>query len=377
MGDEAQTPEEREAAALAVIEAGIKDANESAGVETKAPDPADDAGGTGDAAGDDGAAAGGEDGGKGEGKGEGDDGSAAGKPAAKPTATEAAEAGEGGAGDKGKPEGDPGSKPKPEEDPLYKPLEGEVTDQTKDRFTKLVDRAKSVTGERDEAREQISTIFDALEDAGIRPDALPAFLEFSKGINTSDPALKRKAFERAQEFVAKLADELGETVPGKDPLEGHDDLKTELQEGAITKARAEEIAKGRNRAKAQARQSEQSKKLTAHQLEVEDGKAALTELGKKLDKEDAFYRDKYPELKRGLKAIFRDVHPSKWVERAEAYYRDIPDPEPGRKRPSVGDRVPAGEGNRNSERPRQPAGGSEAKPGSHLEAIEAGIKAAR
>lgn len=382
-----QTPEELEAAALAVIDAGIKEAAQENGVEPPKPETGDAGGAGGDsgAPGGDGKPAAGD-----QGK-PGADGSAAapgadGKPPeAKPGEQPGAKPGE------AKPGEQPGAKPgeagKPPEltdeekrDPdlakATRPLAESEKKETRERFHTLSELAKTRTAERDKANEQVDTLFMALEDAGIKPEALPELLIVQKGINGRDMTLKRKAFEWAQGIVTTLAEALGEPKPGADPLEGFDDLKREVQEGAITKARAAELATARRREKVDRQVREQDEQTRVQQTAVETAKKQLNELGAELYRanKDEFTA-KRNALTEAISAIKANSPPEQWVARVRAAYKNIKVTVPP-SRPSVGDGAPAGTGAGNSIRPKQPAGGSESAPNSHLDAIERGIAAA-
>lgn len=364
-----QTPEELEAAALAVIDAGIKEAAQENGVEPPAGDPPPEQ-----------------------------------KPPEqkppegeqKPPTGEEPKPGEQKPGEtkppeQKAPEVKPGETKPPEQKPgeltdeekrdpdlakATKPLAESEKKETRERFHTLSELAKTRTQERDKANEQVDTLFMALEDAGIKPEALPELLIVQKGINGRDPALKRKAYEWAQGIVTTLAEALGEAKPGADPLEGFDDLKREVQEGAITKARAAELATARRREKVDKQYREQEEQDRTQQAAIETGKKALNDLGAELYKanKDEFLA-KHALLTAKIEEIKRYEHPSKWVERVRAAYKNIK-VQVKPTRPGVGDGAPAGTGAGNSMRPKQPAGGSESAPNSHLDAIERGIAAA-
>lgn len=383
-----KTPEELEAEALAVIDAGIKEASQENGVEPPKPETGNDPGTGGD---------GGAPGGDGK--------PAAGDPAKPADGSAAPAPGADGKPPEAKPGEQPGAKPgeaKPGEQPGAKPGEAgkppELTDEekrdpdlakatkplaanegsaaTKERFHTLSELAKTRTQERDKANEQVDTLFMALEDAGIKPEALPELLVVQKGINGRDMTLKRKAFEWAQGIVTTLAEALGEPKPGGDPLEGFDDLKREVQEGAITKARAAELATARRREKVDKQYREQEDQTRVQQIAVETAKKQLNDLGAELYRanKDEFTA-KRTALTEAVSAIKANSPPEQWVARVRAAYKNIKVTVPP-SRPGVGDGAPAGTGAGNSIRPKQPAGGSESAPNSHLDAIERGIAAA-
>lgn len=349
-------------------------------------------GGTGDDAGDTpgdgsegaGAAATGKGGAEGEGDAKGKDGAdpaaAGGDAAAKGAAKTGDDRATGGS-----PDGAKGKDDKPKgPDPVNDPIPDDVKGKTRARMTSLIDTAKTLTTERDEAVGQVDGFLKAIAETGADPEGFARHVEVLRLMNSEKPEDRRSALKFLRGAATKLAADLGEREPGKE-LEGHADLLEDVENGDLSRERAIEIANGRNAKAAADEAAKRNTKASEEELEqkraIEAGKTALNELEAQLRKSDPLYDRKYAAIKNAALALIPTIHPSQWVASFKRLYNSVDAKNLPRPTPRVGDggnrNVPRGTGAQQPMRPRQGAGGGGPKvPQSVDEAINFGIEQA-
>lgn len=149
--------------------------------------------------------------------------------------------------DPAKPEA---AKPKDPKDLDLTPPEG-MNDRSKERWATLTERAKAVPElERraTEAETRFNSVRDMVAETGLQADEFSAVLNIGKMYKSSKPEDLQNALAQIDVLRADVAQRLGIAIPGVDPLEGHPDLKADVEALSITPERALEIAKLRRTA---------------------------------------------------------------------------------------------------------------------------------
>lgn len=187
---------------------------------------------------------------------------------------------------------------------------------------------------------QGAELMDTILDTGATPEDYRDSLDYLRLVaqaRTGDRSAAEKAFEVLTNEYQVLAKVLGKEVPGVfDPLEGHDDLIDEVEQGDITRARALEIANQRNLKKVAEEGLAAREQQTQAQRDAEDAKAreldgarlALNSLGQQLASEDPHFAAKQPALLEQIKVIRGQYPASQWATQAALAYARIPNPQP-------------------------------------------------
>lgn len=171
-------------------------------------------------------------------------------------------------------------------------------------------------------------------------------LEYLSLVNqgmTGDLAALEKAWALIEPEIQAVAKALGKEVPGiVDPLADHADLREEVEVGDLSRPRALEIARDRQRnAMVDARRTterESGQQQRAHEQAVITARTELNELGAELQAADP---ERYGALAPALVAKVREITaqhpPHEWVARAARVYATLPLPRAAEQaRPAVG-----------------------------------------
>lgn len=234
-----------------------------------------------------------------------------------------------------------------------------------DEFGELPKDAKAETRERfDKLRTAYDDLHKTLKAAGIEDvKALPQVIERAKmgedmvamvmetGASTEqygmaldylglvnrasngDMVAAQQAFDVMTKEVAALGKLLGKKVDGiVDPLDGHDDLRDEVEAGDLTAARAAEIAATRNRkaledARTTATTTQQTEQQAAEKAQAE-GVKWLVAFDTAAKAQDPHYAAKRPILDSLATTIRATLPPEKWPEAIKRAYQSIPNPAP-------------------------------------------------
>lgn len=250
----------------------------------------------------------------------------------------------------------------------------EIKGKTRERIEGLIESVKTVTQERDRITAEYQEMVQALAKTGSTPEQFDTVMTALERINSDSIDLRRQGVSALRKMLDDVAVAIGETPAGKDPLEGHDDLLEEVESGDISRARAEEIARARNRERASSQQVQKHEQMTQAQREhaaaVESAKAELNTLGEHLRQRDPDYARKVEILVPTVRQLAKHLPPSQWARA----YKDAYD---ALKLPPVDtrQRVPAGTGARQPARPKQGAGaGAQRAPQSAEEAIDLALQ---
>lgn len=172
-----------------------------------------------------------------------------------------------------------------------------------------------------------------VQETGATPEQYGQALDYIKVLNSGnvDQAITLLTGE-----LQALCRAAGRAIPGIfNPLDGHQDLIDEVESGALSQQRAEELAGERHRRATMAEgqrlnESRERETRTAEEQKaqaVQAAKDAVTALGRDWEKADPDYAAKYP----ALAAAFRDISAKypvhEWALRVELAYGKIPAPQ--------------------------------------------------
>lgn len=270
-------------------------------------------------------------------------------------------------------------------DHINDPIPDEIKGRTRERIEGLAATAKDLTtkltaanAELEHARDLVSMI----DSTGADPETFARHMDVLALMHSPDVDDKAKVLKYLRAAADKIGAELGETPAGKDPLEGHQDLLDEVDAGELTRARAEEIAKGRNQTRAtealRTRTTQQQQEQDAAQRKRDEVKAALNGLTAELRKKDgaAIYDRKHKLLVPFIRRLNPAMKTDAMVQAVREAYAALelpPAPQPHTN--GNGNRAPAGTGGQQPMRHRQGAGGGQVKqPASALEAMNGALE---
>ena len=251
-----------------------------------------------------------------------------GEPEDEDAAADDAEADEADAGDDAEKDGDEsgddedaGDESDAGADHLNDPIPEGTNKRTAQRIQSLISDVKELST----AREERDAIMEAIERTQATPDQYAGALTVLKLYNSESPEDKRQALEIVRGMERDLALELGE---GQNhvKLTDYPDLTNEVEAGTLSEERALEIAAIRERDKhistKRQQREEQTKGQQQTQRLVDEGKAALNQLGQELTADPA-YRALYPQFTALLQTTLRHVHPSEWGEVARDTFNQL------------------------------------------------------
>lgn len=165
-------------------------------------------------------------------------------------------------------------------------------------------------------------------ETGATPEMYTGMLDYMKdavaGVN-GDPEAAQRAYDRTLKELGAWGKLIGKEVPGVvDPLEGHADLKAEVESGDLSRERALEIVQQRNTGALYRGRVERDEQAGAQQQAHERGVAALNQLEAQLKAQDADYARKREFLLPAVRAIVAKYPPDQWVTAAQTAYSQIP-----------------------------------------------------
>ena len=208
--------------------------------------------------------------------------------------------------------------------------------KTKERFHKMKESFDTQAKELDTVKQQNEEWFGTLERIGTNPDQIGLTFEYLALVNEGTPESLEKAYAFMEREMGVLAQAIGKTAPGYDPLDAHPDLKQEYENGEISEERAREIANIRAARSLQTRKEETNNARTQEETLKAEATQGLTDLGVKLRSKDPYFASKIPALHGIVKAVCRpDTDPRTWISTIEEAYLEIPNPSPPPPRPSA------------------------------------------
>lgn len=273
-------------------------------------------------------------------------------------------------------EPDPEAGPeKPEAKPSdeFGELGKDVKADTRERFEKLKAsydelHAKAAQAEQFQvAHERMQEWEGIIAESTARPEQLTDALHLIRAINSDDPQILGAAYEKLTAELAMIGKRIGREAPGYDPMAEHDDLRTAIENGDITREHAAEVVKARALAARQQQAAQSQQQGAQQQAQAQQAEQQALEevnaLNARLKAEDAANFD--ARLKAIDYAEIRKHPPHLWAAKIEAAYWRAQPAAP--KAPAAPNPLrPTVSGNRSLA----------AKPTSGLEAVEQALAAA-
>lgn len=157
------------------------------------------------------------------------------------------------------------------------------------------------------------------------PDQFGAALNVIKAMNSGDPKVMGVAFDSLLSEVQALGQKIGREVPGLfDPLDAHPDLKAEVENADLARARALEIASQRAAAAANDSRNTAQHKQQEDQQAMTQAMADVSALNDELKVSDPDFLRKLPYLQPALDTIRETLHPSQWARAIRAAHAKLP-----------------------------------------------------
>lgn len=250
-------------------------------------------------------------------------------------------------------------------DPVSDPIPSNLKAETRERIETLVGRVK----ELNQYREERDTLLGMIKGTGASPEEFGDTLKFLSLIH-GEQADPKAAIDWLRGKMAELAAGVDEPIEGVSVLDSFPDLKEAVELGDVDEKFAIELAKSRISQRRQERTAPTPPPTLSEDIPYEQAQPlavqALDHLGAQLAEKDPHYEHKMKILMPQLQQMTQNTHPAKWREKTLELYALVPAPAPkAPRRPN------------NPMRGRQTATPSGKEPGSALEALEMGLKAAR
>lgn len=157
------------------------------------------------------------------------------------------------------------------------PPEG-LNERAQQRFTQLADKVKGIPElERraTEAETQLTQVRTMVNASGLSADEFTDMLETGRLFKSGKPADLQAAMQRLDALRTDIALRLGIDAPGADPLAAHPDLKADVESLALTRERALEIARLRQKGTQADSMTREQQDLQQHQQAVKKGTEAM------------------------------------------------------------------------------------------------------
>lgn len=231
-----------------------------------------------------------------------------------------------------------------------------LKEKSKARFLELASQVKELAPIREALKaagiEDVAQLPQVIEQARVGTDMVQMVMEtgasaeqygmtldYLKLVNqgiAGDLKAAEKAWDMIQSEIAPLAKLLGKDGHGVDPLDGHDDLRAEVENGDLTRARAAEIAATRNRENLARTRSEQTTQQATAEAKQQAGVTWLQQYDAAMAQKDPTYAGKRPVLNALVAEIRRTLPPDQWPTAVQRAYAAIPDAAPAAPKPPVG-----------------------------------------
>jgi hypothetical protein len=254
-------------------------------------------------------------------------------------------------------------------DHVNDPIPDEVKGRTRERITSLAATVKELEPIRAAHNELVS----AIQQSGMNAEEFNTSLRYAELIRSPNIEDLRVAHKFLQGELAAISARIGETLPGKDPLEGHPDLIDLVAKKLTTPELAKETAQHRNRTAAASKFNADNANATQAEQEYEQtvtaAKTNLTALGKQLEGSlgAAEYARRYAIVVPQMQVAFKSIDPSRWVATMRSAFAQVPAaPVPATVVPAA----PAKQTPQPLRANKVPAGNSNAAPKSAQEAMD-------
>lgn len=215
----------------------------------------------------------------------------------------------------------------------------------------------------------------AIKQENISAEELTSMFEIRRLVTSSDPVLLRRGIGALQTMMTDAAKRGGLDVPGVDLLDDFPELKQQVEQMALTRDVALELARARRTIAENERRSrastESAQAQAVRQAAEDSARRALNELGETLNKSDIDFPAKLKLLEdHGELRDIMALPPEQWVTAFKRRYDLLTAAQPARSvrpngaaRPQPASRVAA-------------AGGGAPTPKTDLEAVEQALRRA-
>lgn len=227
-----------------------------------------------------------------------------------------------------KPEEKAEEKPEEKEEDPYKVPE-DMKGRTKERFEKLTTDLKESHQQIEKQTDIIKGFRTVLESTGMDSKELQQTLELG-GMIKKDP---KRALETLRGVVTNLSEQLGEVPPGKDPLEGFEDLKQKIEDRELSPEDAKEIASYRIKQEAEKRRAEQTTRQQTEHQKQEAANADFTNRVNRAQTDVAAYLKEAekdpdftkiaPTLVQAAQFSAENLDPDKWLGYIKGEYQKV------------------------------------------------------
>lgn len=214
--------------------------------------------------------------------------------------------------DEKKKEGESDKKAEDEKPDDYE-IPEDAKGRTRERMEKFVSQLKEKDEQLNQKDEMLGAFKEMLDKTGLDNQELSRVMD----IGTMLKYEPEQAYTVLSGVVQNLAKRLGKDFEGVDHLEGHDDLKADVEALRITPEAAKELAVARNqkkqndhRATQERQQQDQNTKLKQR---VETAQAQVSELLKDIQ-DDIDYEAIAPHMVDAAKFAGKNLAPETWVE---------------------------------------------------------------
>jgi hypothetical protein len=185
-------------------------------------------------------------------------------------------------------------------DHVNDPIPEGLSKRTTERMSFLANRVRELEPMASQGEELIGYI----NSSGMNAEEFGMALTFGRFKHSDNVDDHRKAYAILWQGLKELAPLIGETLPGVDPLEGHQDLKDRVTAKTLDPKDAAELAAGRNRRKAEQtamQRASQNVQATTEQrrkaAELEEAtRVELNDLGRQLAATDPQFEVKMKAL---------------------------------------------------------------------------------
>jgi hypothetical protein len=209
---------------------------------------------------------------------------------------------------------------------------------------------------------------DTIRSTGTNPEQFGMMMQYAEDVNSGTRAGMERAYATMQEEMKILGRALGKEAPDFDPLDAHPDLKTEFDDGGLSRERALEIAASRADTNITTAANETATvtadRATAARQSALEG---LTNVGNAIRDFDPHYESKKDKLIAITQKIVQtEADPKKWPAQIAAEYKNLPNPVATAPKPTVVNPIRPGG-------PGATGGNLQKEPGSVFEAVEGAL----
>jgi len=215
-----------------------------------------------------------------------------------------------------------------EPDPYEPPEDLEKSSKkTQERFHDLVEKNKEKDTRLTELKTENENIISMISSTGATAEQFGSLINLSALMYHPDKADPKAAVDSLYAAASKIAKSSGIDLPGFDPLEGHDDLRTQVDGMEIGLDAAKELAQSRNVQSVRVQQDKEKEQMQESQQRssqrAEEGKNAVTKYLLNLQNTDIDFEAKAQHLMDAVSGISKTVPPEQWVEHLDRHYKTV------------------------------------------------------